>query len=41
MNWDASGGGAFAVIPLGDVGKLPDVIPLYRGHTGAVLDTDW
>ncbi|KAF4121303.1 coronin-1B/1C/6 [Geosmithia morbida] len=41
VNWDASGGGAFAVIPLNERGKLPDVIPLFRGHTAAVLDTDW
>jgi coronin-1B/1C/6 len=41
VNWDSSGGGAFAVIPLGEVGKLPDQIPLFRGHTAAVLDTDW
>ncbi|KAI2782885.1 DUF1900-domain-containing protein [Daldinia loculata] len=41
VNWEASGGGAFAVIPLGEKGKLPDVIPLFRGHTAAVLDTDW
>ncbi|KAI0200788.1 hypothetical protein F4808DRAFT_470228 [Astrocystis sublimbata] len=41
VNWEASGGGAFAVIPLSERGKLPDVIPLFRGHTAAVLDTDW
>ncbi|KAI0104898.1 DUF1900-domain-containing protein [Hypoxylon sp. NC0597] len=41
VNWEASGGGAFAVIPLGEKGKLPDVIPLFRGHTATVLDTDW
>ncbi|KAI0530310.1 hypothetical protein GGR58DRAFT_493809 [Xylaria digitata] len=41
VNWEASGGGAFAVIPLDERGKLPDVIPLFRGHTAAVLDTDW
>ncbi|KAF3924928.1 Coronin [Orbilia brochopaga] len=41
VNWEASGGGAFAVIPLGERGKLPDQIPLFRGHTAAVLDTDW
>ncbi|KAI1384645.1 DUF1900-domain-containing protein [Hypoxylon trugodes] len=41
VNWEASGGGAFAVIPLGEKGKVPDVIPLFRGHTAAVLDTDW
>ncbi|KAM4054583.1 type of WD40 repeat domain-containing protein [Hirsutella rhossiliensis] len=41
VNWDASGGGAFAVVPLNERGKLPDQIPLFRGHTAAVLDTDW
>ena len=41
VNWQASGGGAFAVIPLSERGKLPDRIPLFRGHTAAVLDTDW
>ncbi|KAL0083424.1 hypothetical protein F4703DRAFT_1738537 [Phycomyces blakesleeanus] len=41
VNWNASGGGAFAVIPLSTVGKLPDNYPLYRGHTGPVLDTDF
>ncbi|KAG5361942.1 Coronin-like protein crn1 [Yarrowia sp. C11] len=41
LNWEASGGGAFAVIPLSHKGKLPDQIPLFRGHTSAVLDTDF
>lgn len=41
VNWESSGGGAFAVIPVGERGKLPDQIPLFRGHTAAVLDTDW
>ncbi|KAJ6446498.1 peptidoglycan binding domain-containing protein [Purpureocillium lavendulum] len=41
VNWDSSGGGAFAVIPLSEKGKLPDQIPLFRGHTASVLDTDW
>jgi coronin-1B/1C/6 len=41
VNWDSSGGGAFAVIPLNERGKLPDQMPLFRGHTAAVLDTDW
>ncbi|KAH7061073.1 actin-binding protein-like protein [Macrophomina phaseolina] len=40
-NYEAGGGGAFAVIPLDERGKLPDIIPLFRGHTGPVLDTDW
>ncbi|KDR81007.1 hypothetical protein GALMADRAFT_91722 [Galerina marginata CBS 339.88] len=49
VNWNASGGGAFAILPLpspfkGTPGlphKLPDTIPLARSHTAAVLDTDW
>ncbi|RKU48085.1 Coronin-like protein crn1 [Coniochaeta pulveracea] len=41
VNWESSGGGAFAVIPLEERGKAPDQIPLFRGHTAAVLDTDW
>lgn len=41
VNWEASGGGAFAVIPLKERGRLPEQLPLFRGHTAAVLDTDW
>ena len=41
VNWDASGGGAFAVIPLNERGRLPEQLPLFRGHTSVVLDTDW
>ncbi|KAL4864820.1 hypothetical protein BDV12DRAFT_175561 [Aspergillus spectabilis] len=41
VNWEAGGGGAFAVIPLSERGKLPERIPLFRGHTAVVLDTDW
>ncbi|CAK7271639.1 Coronin-like protein crn1 [Sporothrix epigloea] len=41
VNWESSGGGAFAVIPVNERGKIPDQIPLFRGHTAAVLDTDW
>ena len=29
------------MIPLNEKGKLPDQIPLFRGHTAVVLDTDW
>ncbi|KAJ1019553.1 hypothetical protein NDA18_006031 [Ustilago nuda] len=39
INWNASGGGAFAVLPINRPGKLPDIYPLCRGHTAAVLDT--
>ncbi|PBP24176.1 coronin-6 [Diplocarpon rosae] len=41
VNWEASGGGAFAVIPVNEKGRLPEQLPLFRGHTAAVLDTDW
>ncbi|KAK7742067.1 Coronin-like protein crn1 [Cytospora paraplurivora] len=41
VNWESGGGGAFAVIPLNEKGKLPDQLPLFRGHTAVVLDTDW
>jgi len=41
VNWDSAGGGAFAVIPLNEKGRLPERIPLFRGHTAVVLDTDW
>ncbi|KAL0954094.1 hypothetical protein HGRIS_005240 [Hohenbuehelia grisea] len=50
VNWNASGGGAFAILPLpspfapianGFPTKLPDTLPLARSHTAAVLDTDW
>ncbi|KAI5959837.1 CRN1 [Candida pseudojiufengensis] len=39
VNWDASGGGAFAIIPIEEVGKAPDTVSLFRGHKGPVLDT--
>ncbi|PRT54290.1 Coronin-like protein [Wickerhamiella sorbophila] len=39
--WNASGGGAFAVLPVTKPGKLPDRFPLFSGHKGAVLDTEW
>ncbi|KAF8254188.1 DUF1900-domain-containing protein [Wilcoxina mikolae CBS 423.85] len=41
VNWEAGGGGAFAVIPVSERGRLPERIPLFRGHTAVVLDTDW
>ncbi|EDN07484.1 conserved hypothetical protein [Histoplasma mississippiense (nom. inval.)] len=41
VNWETSGGGAFAVLPLHETGKAPDRFPLFRGHTAVVLDTDW
>ncbi|KIY46828.1 DUF1900-domain-containing protein [Fistulina hepatica ATCC 64428] len=49
INWNASGGGAFAILPLPSPFqpntsvpyKLPDTLPLARSHTAPVLDTDW
>ncbi|RKP26543.1 hypothetical protein SYNPS1DRAFT_32706 [Syncephalis pseudoplumigaleata] len=41
VNWEAAGGGAFAVIPLRAVGRLPSDPPLFHGHSSAVLDTDF
>lgn len=41
VNYESGGGGAFVVIPVDERGKLPDILPLFRGHTGPVLDTDW
>ena len=49
MNWNSSGGGAFAILPAPSPFsgvpsipyKLPDIIPLARSHTAPVLDTDW
>jgi len=37
---EASGGGAFAVVPWSQTGKLNN-IPRVTGHKGAVLDLDW
>lgn len=34
-------GGAFAVLDQAVTGKLPDHLPLFNGHAGAVLDTDF
>ncbi|UCS21712.1 CRN1 [Nakaseomyces glabratus] len=41
VNWNSSGGGAFAIVPVSEPGKLPDQVPLFRGHTAQVLDTDF
>ena len=29
------------MVPLSEKGRLPEQMPLFRGHTAAVLDTDW
>ncbi|PLW08022.1 hypothetical protein PCASD_22502 [Puccinia coronata f. sp. avenae] len=41
VNYQASGGGAFLVVPLTHTGKLPDLYPLCRAHTAPVLDTSF
>ncbi|GME34887.1 hypothetical protein GTA08_BOTSDO00645 [Neofusicoccum parvum] len=41
VNYESGGGGGFIVIPIEERGKAPDILPLFRGHTGPVLDTDW
>lgn len=39
--WEASGGGAFAVLNQKEPGKLPAQPPLFGGHKAAVLDIDF
>jgi len=39
--WDAAGGGAFAVIPLEQTGKVAASLPLVVGHKAEVLDIDF
>lgn len=29
------------MIPINEKGRLPDLLPLFRGHTAVVLDIDW
>jgi coronin-1B/1C/6 len=41
VNLEVGGGGAFAVLPHSMVGKLPEGLPVFNGHAGAVLDTDF
>ncbi|MGH0171284.1 UNVERIFIED_CONTAM: hypothetical protein FKN15_060086 [Acipenser sinensis] len=38
---EASGGGAFLVLPLGKTGRIDKAYPTVCGHTGPVLDIDW
>ncbi|TWW66063.1 uncharacterized protein coro1cb [Takifugu flavidus] len=38
---DASGGGAFIVLPLQKTGRIDKAYPTVCGHTGPVLDIDW
>eukprot|EP01119_Soliformovum_irregulare_P019081 TRINITY_DN597_c0_g1_i1.p1 TRINITY_DN597_c0_g1~~TRINITY_DN597_c0_g1_i1.p1 ORF type:complete len:461 (-),score=136.66 TRINITY_DN597_c0_g1_i1:87-1424(-) len=39
--YEAGGGGAFAVIPMGMKGKIDPKLPLVTGHKSPVLDIDW
>lgn len=41
VHWAAGGGGAFAVLPVDMVGRLPSDIPLFEGHSAQVLDTEF
>lgn len=41
LNWEATGGGSFLVLPHGSFGKIGSSKPLITGHKGAVLDTAW
>ncbi|TSW89617.1 Coronin-1C [Bagarius yarrelli] len=38
---EASGGGAFMVLPLSKMGRIDKSYPTVCGHTGPVLDIDW
>uniref|UniRef100_A0A671GBX0 Coronin n=1 Tax=Rhinolophus ferrumequinum TaxID=59479 RepID=A0A671GBX0_RHIFE len=38
---EASGGGAFLVLPLSKMGRIDKAYPTVCGHTGPVLDIDW
>uniref|UniRef100_A0A3B5LCK9 Coronin n=1 Tax=Xiphophorus couchianus TaxID=32473 RepID=A0A3B5LCK9_9TELE len=38
---DASGGGAFLILPLNKTGRIDKAYPTVCGHTGPVLDIDW
>ncbi|VDO10983.1 unnamed protein product [Rodentolepis nana] len=38
---ETSGGGGFAVIPINQVGRMPNTLPMVAGHTSAVLDIQW
>nr|CDS34686.2 coronin 1B [Hymenolepis microstoma] len=38
---ETSGGGGFAVIPISQVGRMPNTLPMVAGHTSAVLDIQW
>ena len=41
IHWDSVGGGSFLIHPHSATGRLANNPPLYTGHTGPVLDTDF
>ncbi|RKP11930.1 hypothetical protein BJ684DRAFT_17533 [Piptocephalis cylindrospora] len=41
VNWNAGGGGAFAVLPLDQVGRQTQEVPLFSAHSAPVLDTEF
>jgi len=41
VNWEAGGGGQFAVLDRNSPGKMKPGYPLFCGHTAAVLDLDF
>jgi coronin-1B/1C/6 len=41
INLESGGGGSFAVLAHAKPGKVPDTLPVFNGHGGAVLDTDF
>ncbi|KAJ1918818.1 Coronin-like protein crn1 [Mycoemilia scoparia] len=41
VNWNTGGGGGFTVIPLPQTGKLSTEFPVFTGHGGPVIDTQF
>ncbi|KAI9226594.1 MAG: hypothetical protein DHS80DRAFT_18482 [Piptocephalis tieghemiana] len=41
VNWSSGGGGSFAVLPLDQVGRQTQEVPLFNAHSAPVLDTDF
>ena len=41
IHWDSAGGGSFLIHPLNVTGRIASNPPLYTGHAGPVLDTDF
>lgn len=39
--WKAGGGGSLAVLDINKPQRLPPIIPLIKGHTGAIQDQDF